>query len=443
MAASRRLTQLADRLAALADFPDGPLVVALSGGADSAALAWLAVRTGLRVRAVHVNHRLPASPILERAARSIADRLGIDLQVEEVDVGEGPSFEAQARRVRYRAFLGALTEGEWLCTGHTRDDQAETVLAHLLRGSGLDGLAGIPRRRPPFARPLLSVARRHTRELATLAGLGWRDDPTNRDLQHLRNRIRTRLLPQLESEYGPGVVEGLIRTAEVAAGEAEFLDRAADRLRIELSEGKVRLVAGELRVVHPAVAARAVRRAWTRIRPPHPPSRETVEAILAVAEGRRGPADLPEGVTARRDGPWLELVGAPPEEPPAPVDLAVPGVTAWGRWRFETVVHPEPRPVPLSPYGMVAPHRRDLRLVVRAARPGDRIRIPGGSKRVTDALAEARIPAHRRTGWPVVAAEGEVVWIPGVRRGGWPTGAEYGYFSAVAREESEWETFAP
>ena len=443
MATSRRLSRLARQVTSAADLPDGPLWVALSGGADSAALAWVAVHAGRNVRAVHVHHGLPTSDVMERAARTIARRLGIELVVEKVTVPPGASWEGQAREVRYAAFRRVVEPGEWLCTGHTRDDQAETVLYHLLRGSGLDGLAGIPRRRPPFARPFLAVSRSQTRELATLAGLPWRDDPTNREDTYLRSRIRHRVLRVLADAYGPGVVDGLVRTAEVASAELEVLEVAAGRIRIEQAPGRVRIPVGELRAAPPAVAARAVRRAWKLLRDHHPPGRDTVEAILDVAWGEKTRVDLPEGVVASKEGVHLVLAAGPPAPAPPPIPLAIPGLTVWGRWRFEVELTAQPDLVPFGRHRLVAPHRRDLTAVVRAARPGDRIGIGGGSKPVSEALAEAGIPPGERPGWPVVEIDGQVVWIPGVRRAGWrPEGGD-GYFSAVAFEESEWRTSAP
>ena len=206
--ATRRLAELTRSISARSVWPDGELVVALSGGADSAALAALSPGA---VRLAHVNHGFPASPQMEAAARQIADTLGLRLAVHRLD--RVPANEGVARTERYRALLADLAPGEWLLTGHTRDDQAETVLAHLLRGSGVDGLAGIPRHRQSIWRPLLDVSRSETRELATLRGLAWRDDPQNEDPRPTRNRIRNWLLPTLEAEFNPSVRDALVNAA--------------------------------------------------------------------------------------------------------------------------------------------------------------------------------------------------------------------------------------
>ena len=147
---------LADSVRARADLPPGSLLVALSGGADSAVLAWAAVAASDTVRAVFVDHRLDASDQLRAAATSIAAQLGITLDVVEAPIERtAPSFEDAARAARYDALQAAAKPDELILTGHTADDQAETVLGHFLRGAGAAGLAGIPIRRGQIVRPLL------------------------------------------------------------------------------------------------------------------------------------------------------------------------------------------------------------------------------------------------------------------------------------------------
>lgn len=305
MAASRRLTGLAASVVDRSSFPSGPPVIALSGGADSAACAWIAVQMGIATRAVHVNHRLPASEALEAAARSIADRLGLSLHVCRLE--RVPDGEAEARDLRYRALEASLGEGEILVTAHTRDDLAETVLAALLRGSGVEGLAGIPARRGRIARPLLAVWRSETRELATLAGLPWRDDPANTEPGALRNRIRTELIPYLEGEFRPGLREVLAGGAETLRDDLEVLDGLAGTVAIHGEGDRLRIARGELLAVGPVIGRRAIRAAVARLRPPHPPNRATTRRVWQVATGELPSTQLPAGLVARRSGPWLVI----------------------------------------------------------------------------------------------------------------------------------------
>lgn len=450
MARPGRLADLASRVGAgFAAAPSGPVVIALSGGADSAICGWGAREAGRVVRAVHIDHGLAASEVMASAAVSIAGALELTLAVCRVTVPADGSFEAAARAVRYDALTAGLAPEEWLLTGHTRDDQAETVLAHLLRGSGLDGLAGIPPTRPPVHRPLLDVSRSEIRELATLLGLPWRDDPANDDVGPLRNRLRRRLLPMLEGEYSAGVAQMLSRSAAVVRSEIMVLDRLADTIPRVDAPGAVRLALGGLAAAVPPVAGRAVRRAVAHLRPPHPPLSTEVTIALGVAAGRRRSAALAGGVGCRRVGPWLELYLEPgPEDVPAPAELVAPGSGWWGRYRFEFVVGNRPTVIPLSLFTVTLPVQEGpITLTVRAAAAEDELELVVGHKRVFDVLADAGIASTERRRHPVVEAGGRIVWIPGVRRIGCPAPKDVPavdrYLVAVASKESDWERSAP
>lgn len=284
----------------------GALVVAVSGGADSAAAAWLAVDSGRPTRAVYVHHGAPASDRLERAAWRITERLGIDLTVVSVVVPDGPSYESQARAVRHQAFDGCLDGDDWLVTGHTRDDQVETLLMRLVRGTGIDGLAGMAVEDRPYLRPLLEMTRSAARELATLTGLEWRDDPSNRDPRHLRNRIRRQMLPQLETAFGVGVATSLHRTSGVIRRDIEVLQELASGVRSRSCENGMELSLSDLRQVGTGVAARAVRNAIRALDPPYPPPSRVVEIALDVALGRSKRAEIGR-LVIHTTSDWLTL----------------------------------------------------------------------------------------------------------------------------------------
>lgn len=302
---TRRLLQLSADISARVQFPDTPLVIALSGGADSAAAAWLATRSGRVGRAIHVNHRLPDSSRMAAAARAISARLG--LRLDELFIPETADRSEEAlREARYRAFSEASTADEALITGHTADDQAETVLHNLLRGAGLDGLAGIPSRRGRFHRPLLGVWRAETRELSTLAGLPWEDDPQNDDPRYLRNRIRRRLLPQLEQEYQPRLRAGLVRMSLLIAADLAHLEREASQTRIQVSpDGRPHVSCSELAALPVPISSRVVRRALRMVRGPHGGASAEVQRVLDVATGKAMRTDLGGGVAVVRSGDRL------------------------------------------------------------------------------------------------------------------------------------------
>lgn len=301
MAATRRLEELRRQVEARTSLPAGPLVLALSGGADSAALAAL-VAGRQSTRAIHVHHGLPTSDRMQQAARAIADRLDLPLVIAALKAE--PFREDAARRERYRLLESALTFEEWLLTGHTRDDQAETVLANLMRGAGSGGLAGIPARRGRIVRPFLEVTRSETRELATLAELAWIDDPQNDDLSYRRNRIRHWLLPTIEAEFNPG-----IRSALVAAAQAFAAVSAEDPVG-EHRDGDWRVSNSILWAVGFERAAAILRASLRRLYGGYGPDRAELARIWEVVTGGATATELTGGLRVYREGPWL--ICAPP-----------------------------------------------------------------------------------------------------------------------------------
>lgn len=405
MAEPRRLTQLAAAVEEAIDLPAGPLVVALSGGADSAALLWMCRRLGRSARAVHIHHGLAASDQLEASARSVVKALNVDLAITSVSVPPGASPEAQARSVRYEALEEAALGGEWVLTAHTSDDQAETMLDHLLRASGLDGLRGIRARRPPFARPFLSVSRSQTRELATLAGLEWMDDPLNQDPDPLRNRIRSHLIPLLEERYNPRLRQSLATTAGLVATDLAYLDSLVEA-PIEVSQREVVVAASLIATAPPSPAARLVRRLLAAAGLPNA-SPAAVQGVLEVAGGRIESHQPGRDVVVRRRGALVVAETGLTHSLPS-VDLAVPGETIFGSWVFDTFLSDTPpRAFPIGAAWMVADADRMADLRVEAA-----ARHPGALER----LAEAGVAAGDRQLHPVLVAGDIAVWVPLVRR---------------------------
>jgi tRNA(Ile)-lysidine synthase len=283
-------------LLARCDFPPAGTAVtcAVSGGADSLALLVLATEAGCRVTAVHVDHGLrPLSGEEAEVVRAAAVRVGAAFRAVRVEVEPGPNLEARARAARYAALPpDALT-------GHTADDQAETVLLNLLRGAGLDGLAGMDPRR----RPLRRLRRRETRALCDTLGLTPVDDPSNRDPAYRRNRVRHELLPLLDDIAARDVVPILARQTDVAREDVALLD--------ELSAAVDPCDARQLAAAPAPLARRAVRR-WLRAGGPggeeqHPPDGASVDRVLAVARGEAVACELPGGWRVARSRGRLRL----------------------------------------------------------------------------------------------------------------------------------------
>ena len=304
--------------------PGDAVVVACSGGADSLALASAAVfeghKLGLRVVGATVDHGLqPGSA--DQAARVVAQlvALGVDetatVRVEVVGDGQGP--EAAARQARYdvleqlRAQLGAAI----VLLGHTRDDQAETVLLGLARGSGGRSLAGMRRTFDHYARPLLDVSRDDTVTACQVEGLDFWDDPHNEDPGFTRVRVRRAVLPVLEENLGPGVAAALARTADQVRDDVEALDALAqtayDALRASAEGDGI-----PLRPLHDhdrAVASRVLRLAALEAGAVDSELFHVhVRALIDLAANDvRGEVQLPGHVTAYRDGGHLRFRPTP------------------------------------------------------------------------------------------------------------------------------------
>jgi len=249
--------------------PGTPVTCGVSGGADSLALLVLATAAGCRVTAVHVDHGLrPGSSTEAEVVAVAARRFGARLRAEKVHVAPGPNLEARARAVR----LVALGEGA--ATGHTADDQAETMILNLMRGSGLDGLAGM---RPGPRHPILDLRRHETVALCASMGLEPVTDPTNFDPAHRRNRVRHEVVPLLCEVAGRDVVPVLTRQAALLADEADLLDHMA----VGGDPTDARWLTGAAR----PLARRSVRR-WLRDERGYAPGAAAVERVLAVAGGQ-------------------------------------------------------------------------------------------------------------------------------------------------------------
>jgi tRNA(Ile)-lysidine synthase len=293
------------------------ILVACSGGADSlalaAALAFEAPRLGLPAGGITVDHALqPESAAQASRVVAVLAKLGLDpVRSVRVTVAgpagpapyQGP--EAAARTARYAALdQAAAAEGAAaVLVGHTLDDQAETVLLGLARGSGARSLAGMAERTGRYLRPMLAVRRAQTRAACAALGLEPWDDPHNADPGYARVRVRDRLLPALEAELGPGVAEALARTAGQLRADADVLDELAASAAGQLDDGQPGLPAAGLAALPAAIRGRVLRAAALGVGAPAGAlgQRHVIEidALVTAWHGQRG-VDLPGGVRCWR-----------------------------------------------------------------------------------------------------------------------------------------------
>jgi tRNA(Ile)-lysidine synthase len=320
-------------------FADGDaLVVAVSGGADSTALALLlselAPVLGARVVALaHLNHRIrEAADTDEAFCRDLAGQLGVPFAVRRVDVraearANKTSVEDAARTVRYLFLNEVAAEhaATRVAVGHTRDDQAETVLLRLARGAGPAGLAGIHPRVGQVIRPLLDARRRDIEAWLAERGQPWREDESNQDRAIPRNRVRHEVVPRLVEGFGAGVVDVLARQASVSREDADWFEMVATEMaaRLVIEEGPaVAIERAALGALHPAIARRVVLQVLRRVASSVPGRRspgggafvgfEHVEAVLALAKAGSGAVDLPGQRVGCRQG-WIRFESQAPD----------------------------------------------------------------------------------------------------------------------------------
>lgn len=285
---------LRDDLLARCSFPpDGTEVTcAVSGGADSLSLLVLAAAAGCAVTAVHVDHGLRAGSAAEAdQVAAAAERYGAAFRAEQVTVAPGPNLQARARVARYGVLPGDVL------TGHTADDQAETMLLNLLRGAGRPGLSAMAGDR---RRPLLRLRRSETAALCAAEGLEPLQDPTNVDPAHRRTRVRHEVLPLLDDVAGRDVVPVLTRQAALMGEESAFLDRLAAGL--DPTDTRA------LQDAEPALVRRALRVwMWRQMGTASPLDAAAIDRVLAVVRHEARAAEVQDGWRVERTDGRLRL----------------------------------------------------------------------------------------------------------------------------------------
>jgi tRNA(Ile)-lysidine synthase len=412
--------------------PGDTVLAAVSGGPDSMALLDVLSLIGgewkLRLVVGHVHHGLRAEAGADAAyVEQVSGHYGLPYLLRRVDVrgrvaATGESVEEAARVLRYAALeeMAREVNARGIATGHNADDQAETVLMRILRGTGVAGLAGIPSKRGLIIRPLLSVRRQEIIAYLRERKVGFRTDLTNESLDMTRNRVRLELLPMLERDYAPRLRDHLWRLAEIARQDNALLESLAGaefaRQRQALPDGLALPFAPEL---PPALR----RRVWR----------------LAIAEVRGGLEDISfahlRDIEQLTPGQEAHLPGARvvheagrlvflPSGASSTVTIPELTLTAPGRVCYApagccitTETSPSPFPIESGDVAVLDAGAVKGRLVMRSWQPGDRFRPLGapGERKLQDIFVDAGVPRRLRSRVPVVLDEEGIIWLAGFR----------------------------
>ncbi|MBO8127769.1 MAG: tRNA lysidine(34) synthetase TilS [Peptococcaceae bacterium] len=425
--------------------PGMTVLVGVSGGPDSVALLDILVqlRDELQISlcVAHLNHKLrgPEADADAEYVKELAGRYDIPAVVEEADVAayrkeHGLSMEEAAREVRYRFFARALGHAgaDRVALGHQANDQAETILFNMIRGTGLAGLAGIPPVRGLYVRPLIEVTRREIEQYCTARGLNPRTDSSNLNVEYTRNRIRKELIPYLEREFNNDIVASLLRTGEICRGEEAYLEeQAAKSYRAVLRDKgneSITLNIAALMDLPLAIQRRVVRLAWAEASGSRGLAFLHVERVLALASRRNGASSLhlPGDIVAECQYDTLLFRASAYERGPFHFvyTLRVPGctyipeldVSLWTEiWQDFTVTNPGGFP---ANEAVVDYDRVKLPLKVRTRRKGDIFEPYGlkGRLKLKKFFINIKMPRRDRDQTPLVVDNRErIVWVGGQR----------------------------
>ena len=409
---------------------EGSYLLGLSGGGDSVALLMMLLPAihdkRIRVEAVHVNHGLRGieSEEDERFCRVLCHREGVPLYTCNAELS-GRKDEASARKARHAVFRKRYSETgvDALILAHNADDQAETFLMRLLRGTGPDGLqcmkadetvGGIR-----ILRPMLSLKREEIRDNLRMDGIPWREDASNQDISYLRNRVRHKLIPVM-SGISDSAVAKICNAARMIGEDNQALITRAGTILNAVSDGW--LLDAEMLSKEQTALRRRVLRIWWDEQGPvmkeHALSFDQTNAFEGLLDRKKGTINLPGGMRAVRDGKYLFLTGIEADKPaPVPVTGAE---TVFGSFRLtETASEGNPGDGKRT---QEVPEGFTRGCVIRTRQPGDRIRPFGspGSKKLQDYLTDRHIAEPFRDRIPLLCRDREVLLVCGVGAGNVP-----------------------
>lgn len=428
------------------------VIVGISGGPDSVCLLHimhrLAERIGIKLYAVHVNHGLRGSESDEDEAfvRDFCSRLGVELKVHAADIAEiakekGISLEEAGREIRYREFhcFGEALGGAKIAVAHNKNDQAETLLMRLIRGTGLDGLKGMNHKRETVIRPLLDIPREDIESYCRENALAPRTDSSNLQSIYTRNKIRLGLIPYINQSFSTDIVETLYRTSLVLRDDYEAMEAAVrDAYRqclMRCNESCVELDNGCLDTLHPGIAKRVVRSAIRKVKGDLKGiENKHIEDILdLIREGRTGAIlQLPQGIRIARSYGIIKVHRDPGKGRVQHFDhlLHTPGITSveeiGGCIQSEIIERNENSNRHLSQSGSSRQQFFDYEKLLEGINKGIKIRNrrdgdifkpfrSSGTKKLKEYFIDNKIPRDSRDKIPLIAKNNEIVWVVGYK----------------------------
>lgn len=397
------------------------MIVAVSGGADSVCLLHVLRELTPQSLAgvVHLNHQLrgESSDADERFVTELAEQFGLRLYCVREPVAESrDNLEQAGRRARRRLFEGLRTAGEcdFVAVGHTRDDQAETVLFRFLRGSGLAGLSGIAPAAEGIIRPLIDVTRKEIEEFLRGRNIEWREDASNADLRFARNRIRHELLPQLARDWNPQIADALAKLADLAQEDESRWSAEIEAIaagEFVRSNTGVELRYSMLSALPRGVARRLVRRAIRDVKGDlRQIDYQHVESVLDIRRNVRLPF-----LNVTRSFDWVRFERPESADVPGPQEVAPPG----------TFPSPDGGSLICVEVAQISDGNAcatlDMEacwfqscspLVLRGWRPGDHYRPAGHARdhKIQEMFQKARVPSWRRASWPILTSGDKILW---------------------------------
>ena len=418
-------------------FPKGKILVAFSGGGDSVALLYVLKNImddlGITIEAAHLNHSLRGeeSDKDEKFCIDFCSNMNIPLTVEYLEVGEinqnEGSVETAAREARM-AFLKRLAfEKNFIriATGHTLDDQVETILHRIIRGTGPSGLSGIlPVRENLWARPILWAFREEVRDYITEKGIAYREDSTNIDTTFFRNRIRHELIPLLKKRFSPGITGAISRLAELTRIQEEYLEGKMTGAYKDcvIHEDRYKILLDKLRLIsyHKVLKQRIVRHCLKVLEGAgRDADMEEIENILELFNHKRGSADITSKIKCGVEGRYIIFLIRSKTEKSVPLKLSGKTLIPFDGGciiskkisqefkvdgKMNIVINHEI----IEQYGD---------LTVGTVKPGERIKPFGMNKtvKIRDIFSDVSLPKVLRDYMPVIRAGAVPIWIPGIR----------------------------